>query len=303
MHLITSVASETRQHVLENREMLLARLDSLAAKVDDLASARGGNGARESSVVEWEYVPDGWARERADRTEAGWDVETVARMYAERWPAFIETLQGTDPVGALHVVPIGHAIPSEDVISHNIAMVFGYALALSARRTDALSVLDWGGALGHYHALARTLVPELELDYHCRELPAVCQRGRQISPEVTFHENDACLTRSYDLVLASGAIQYVEDWAALLTRLARAADRYLLITKVPVTDAVSFVTLQRPYEYGYDTEYLGWALNREEIRTAAERAGLELVREFFLAATLDIPELQPPFITPAFYSP
>lgn len=289
MRLITSVASETRQHVLENREMLLARLDLLAAKVDELATSQGGNDAPESPVVEWEYVPDGWARERADGAGAGWDVESVARMYAERWPAFIERLQGTDPVGALHVVPIGGAIPREDVISHNMAMVFAYALALSARRTDALSILDWGGALGHYHALARALVPDLELDYHCRELPAVCQRGRAISPEVTFHEDDACLRRNYDLVLASGAIQYVEDWAALLTRLARAADRYLLITKVPVTDAASFVTLQRPHEYGYDTEYLGWALNREEVRTAAKPAGLELVREFFLAATLDIP--------------
>jgi putative methyltransferase (TIGR04325 family) len=269
--------------------MLLARLDSIAGKVEDLATAQLMDGAPKSSVVEWEYVPEGWARERAEGAGSGWDVESVARMYAERWPAFIEPLQGTDPVGALHVAPIGHAIPREDVISHNMAMVFAYALALSARRTDALSILDWGGALGHYHALGRALVPDLELDYHCRELPAVCRQGREISPEVTFHENDTCLERSYDLVLASGAIQYVEDWTGLLTRLARAADSHLLITKVPVTEALGFVTLQRPYEYGYDTEYLGWALNRREIRTAAERAGLELVREFFLAATLDIP--------------
>jgi putative methyltransferase (TIGR04325 family) len=220
----------------------------------------------------------------------GWDVESVAQMYAERWPAFIETLRGTGPVGALHVVPVGGTIPREDLISHNMAMVFAYALALSARMKEKLSVLDWGGALGHYHALARALVPDLELDYHCKELPAVCRRGRLVSPEVTFHESESCLDGSYDLVLASGAIQYAEHWRDLLARLANAAGPYLLISKVPVTDAPSFVTLQRAYEYGYQTEYLGWALNRKEIRAAARSAGAEMVREFFQSATLQIPD-------------
>jgi putative methyltransferase (TIGR04325 family) len=240
--------------------------------------------------VKWEYVPEGWAPKRVQDAGPGWDVEGVARMYAERWPAFIETLQGTGPVGARHVVPIGSAIPRDDVISHNMAMVFAYVLALSARTSEVLSILDWGGGLGHYHALARALLSEVACDYHCKELPAVCQQGRRLSPEVTFHESDACLARSYDLVLASGAIQYAEDWTELLARLAGAASRYVLVTKVPVTNAPSFVTLQRAYEYGYDTEYLGWALNRREILTAAERAGLELVREFFLYAGLDIPD-------------
>jgi putative methyltransferase (TIGR04325 family) len=239
-------------------------------------------------------VPEGWAREQAPGAGDGWDVESVARMYAARWPAFIETLRGTGPVGALHVVPVGAAIPREELISHNMAMVFAYALALSARMSDRVSVLDWGGALGHYHALGRALVPDLELDYHCKELPAVCEQGRRVSPEVTFHESEACLERTYDFVLASGAIQYVEDWTGLLTRLASAADRHLLVTKVPVTDAPSFVTLQRAYEYGYDTEYLGWALNREEIRAAAQHADAELVREFFLSAILEIPDAPGP---------
>ncbi len=294
---MTSLAYETRQHVLENRQMLLERLDTLADRIEDLARKTapddGDAVAPPSSPAEWEYVPEGWAREARD-AEGGWDVESVARMYAQRWPAFIETLQGTGPVGALHVVPVGATIPREGLSSHNMAMVFAYALALSARRTAPLSVLDWGGALGHYHALARVLVADVELDYHCRELPAVCRQGRQVSPEVTFHESDACLEQRYGLVLASGSIQYVEDWQELLARLATAADGYLLLTKVPSTDAPSFVTLQRAYEYGYDTEYLGWALNREEIRTTGERAGLKLVREFFLSENLDIPNAPGP---------
>lgn len=299
VNLITDVLFETRHQVLASREVLAARLDAIACKVDDLATAQsvagapvpspaqGNGGAQEPSAPEWEYAPEGWAKphDAAD----GWDVQSVARMYAARWPAFIDRLRGPGPVGALHVVQVGQRMhPREEVISHNIAMVFGYALALSARQADPVSVLDWGGALGHYHALARVLVPDAELDYHVKELAAVCREGRKLSPEVTFHEGETCLERNYDLVLASGAIQYVEDWSGLLARLAPATGRYLLILKVPVTDAPSFVTLQRAYEYGYETEFLGWALNRAEIRTEAQRAGLELVREFFLAMSLDI---------------
>lgn len=279
--------------------MLLGRLDAIAGKLDGLATAQGGEGApepspaqgdggaQEPSSPEWEYVPEGWAKPPGGGD--GWDVQNVARMYAQRWPAFIDRLRGPGPVGALHVVQMGQRMhPREEVISHNIAMVFAYVLALSARGTDALSILDWGGAVGHYHALARVLVPDAELDYHIKELAAVCQAGRKLSPEVTFHESETCLERTYDLVLASGAIQYVEDWSGLLARLAGATRRYVLILKVPVTDAPSFVTLQRAYEHGYATEFLGWALNRAEIRTEAQRAGLELVREFFLAMPLDI---------------
>lgn len=294
---MTTLAYETRQYVLENRKILLERLDSLADRIEELPTITrpaDGEAVAPPSVPEWEYLPQGWTRESARVTRDGWDVESVARMYAERWPMFIETLQGTDPVGALHVVPIGHAIPRDDLVSHNMAMVFAYVLALSAGTSGPLSILDWGGALGHYHAIARVLVPGVELDYHCKELPAVCRQGRRVSPEVTFHDSDACLESSYDLVLASGAVQYAEDWAGLLARLAGAAGRYLLVTKVPVTDAPSFVTLQRAYQYGYDTEYLGWALNRGEIRTAAQDAGAELVREFFLSATLDIPDAPGP---------
>jgi putative methyltransferase (TIGR04325 family) len=246
--------------------------------------------AGDSSAVEWSYVPEGWTRPHTHDDGSGWDVASVAQMYAARWPAFIEALDGTDPLGAVHVVPVGHSLPREDLVSHNMVMVFGYALAFSARNGGALSILDWGGALGHFHALARVLVPDLELDYHCKELSAVCEQGRRVSPAVTFHDNDDCLQRSYDLVLASGAIQYAEDWPGLFTRLGKAARRCLLITKVPVTDAPSFVVLQRAHRYGYNTQYLGWALNRGEIRTVAKSVGVELIREFFLSARLEVPD-------------
>ena len=64
--------------------------------------------------------------------------------------------------------------------------------------------------------------------------------------------------------------------------LAGAAGRYLYVARVPVAlTAPSFVVIQRPYVHGYDTEYLGWVLNRDEL---VEAAGLPLAREFLLDA-------------------
>jgi hypothetical protein len=45
-------------------------------------------------------------------------------------------------------------------------------------------------------------------------------------------------------------------------------------------DAPSFVALQRPYAYGYETEYPLWILNEREFIAAAERSGMKPVREF-----------------------
>ena len=42
----------------------------------------------------------------------------------------------------------------------------------------------------------------------------------------------------------------------------------------------SYVMVQRPYKYGYDTEYLGWCLNRQEFLNITSSLGLTLIREF-----------------------
>jgi putative methyltransferase (TIGR04325 family) len=102
-------------------------------------------------------------------------------------------------------------------------------------------------------------------------------------PEVHFHEDDSCLDRAYDLVMASSSLQYTEDWESLLARLAGAASGFVYLAGVPVVlSTPSFVVLQRAYKYGFDTEYLSWVFNRDELLECAQRANLELFREFLL---------------------
>lgn len=225
------------------------------------------------SRPEWEYIPEGWSY-----PTRGWDAEAVAEGYARKWPDYLEAIRAPKPLGVHHETA---EVLTGDAGAHNMLVTFAYVLALAARGSGRLSVLDWGGGFGHYHALARSVLPDLELDWHVKETPPVAARGRGLNSAVTFHDDDSALDGRYELVVASSSLQYAEHWRALLERLAAAAERYLHVARVPVAlHAPSFVVIQRPYVHGYDTEYLGWVLNRDELLAAAPA----LAREFLLDA-------------------
>jgi putative methyltransferase (TIGR04325 family) len=233
-------------------------------------------------TAEWEYVPEGWARQ-----VTGWDVPTVEAAYRRRWPEFVEAVEGSGTLGIAHEVPEGQRVVTGDPGWHNAVLTFGYVLARAAR-SESLSVLDWGGGPGHYFVLARALMPEVRLEYHSRDLHRLVAFGRQVLPEAQFHDDDSCLDRTYDLVVASDSLQYAPDIVATLARLGRAAAPWLFVAQLPVAAAAqSFVVLQRPDAYGYATEYLGWVLNKRELLKMALDAGLVLEREFIAPGAID----------------
>jgi putative methyltransferase (TIGR04325 family) len=230
----------------------------------------------------WEYVPEGFAREAK-----GWNVEAISRAYREKWPSYLAAIEGTGPLGVNHEVLSGEAVGCEDPAAHNTLVSYAYVLALATRGRDRISLLDWGGGIGHYLPLSRAVVAGVEIDYHCKDVPVLAKHGRELFPEAHFHDDDSCLEQRFDLVLASGALQYVADWRATLERLAGATRGLLYVTRAPVAlHSESFVVLQRPHAYGYDTEYLGWVFNRDELLSVARSAGMTLVREFLLSAWL-----------------
>lgn len=229
-------------------------------------------------IAEWEYIPAGWEAECSDPRIKGWNVESVLEAYKSRWEAFVHELQSTDPFGTSPEAPTSQAV---DLVFHNTLMVFAYALALASRHKTSISMLDWGGGLGHYYLISKALVPDLGLDYHCKDVPVLAEYGRQLLPQVHFYSDESCLSRVYDFVLASTSLHYSEDWPRVIENLARITVGYLLVTQLPVVhQAPSYVFVQRPYRYQYNTEYLGWCLNRAEFLQCAEQSGLELIREF-----------------------
>ena len=234
---------------------------------------------------EWEAVPAGWRALQTDARLRGWDVATVAEANRRHFEAMRAALASTLPLAfAPEHIPderlAGAPYGEVDVLLHNTVLGFAYALGLAARGRQELSVLDWGGGVGHYALVCRALFPDLTLRYHCKDVPATVAIGRTLLPDVEFFADDACFERRYDFVFASCSLHYSQDWSDVLGRLARASSGYLLVTQLPVVHrAPSFVFVQRAYQYGYDTEYLGWCLRREALLRAAAGHGLRLERE------------------------
>jgi putative methyltransferase (TIGR04325 family) len=236
--------------------------------------------------AEWEYVPEGWRPD--DPRGLGWDHPSVVETQLRKWPDFVAAVRSTRPLGVYHEAAV---IDSEHPSAHNFILAFAYVLARAAAAAPArpdgtrrLSVLDWGGGLGHYAVIARAVLPEVALDYTVFERPGAAEAGRGLLPDVTFSSDaEACLSRRYDLVFASGSLQYAVDWQGLLRRFAQAAEGWVFLSRTPYVDGTAgFVVVQRPHSAGYTTDYLSRVFNRGELLAQAEAAGLALDREFLM---------------------
>lgn len=231
-------------------------------------------------LSEWVYVPEGW---RAQNPEMkGWTDPDVADAVARHWPTLVRNLQGPGPLGVSH---FPWSVTRDEPGYHNAMMSYGYVLGLAARKKDSISVLDWGSGAGHYYLYSKALLPEVEIEYHCYDVPSLCEVGRKLQPAVHFHDDATELAgKQFDLVISSSALHYFEDWQTVLRQLAAVTGEFLYLARLQVVSrSPSFVVEQRPYRPGYYTQCLSWFLNRQEVMTRAEEAGLELVREFVYA--------------------
>jgi putative methyltransferase (TIGR04325 family) len=243
---------------------------------------------RKPRAAHFDLVPEAWDRATRDARVKGWNVAAVVDAQLSRLAAWREALGGATPLGMRDA---SRLYTSAELATHNSALAFAYVAARAAAGRDALSMLDWGGGVGQYAFAAEAVLPGVRIDYACKELPVQCVQGQRLLPDATFYTDDAQFAeRQFDLVFASGALHYDRDWRGVLDRLAAATGRYLFVTRLPTVSCTpSFVYLQRAYEHGYDTEYLGWCLNRDEFLTAAERTGLRFEREFLVAESGQVP--------------
>jgi putative methyltransferase (TIGR04325 family) len=222
-----------------------------------------------------EYVPGGWKAIRKDCGRSGWNSESVIEAEEARFDAFRRNLQGTGPLGFSHEHTDLSVI--RDIPFHNVHITYAYVLALAAHKKDSLSVLDWGGGLGHYYLLGRAVVPDVRLDFHCKEVPSLAEAGKRLNPEVHWYADDKCLEKTYDLVLINGSLQYIEDWADTIRRISAAVKDYLFLTRVPVIEEIpSFLAIQK----AYNTMMLHQQLNQSDVLRVVKETGLLLIREF-----------------------
>lgn len=209
----------------------------------------------------------------------GWNIEAIARTQKAKWPEFLQATKDTGPLTIAHEALTPR---DDDFQAHHLVMAYAYVLGLAAWKKNRIALLDWGGGIGHYCILSRRLLPDLKIEYCCKDVPILCHAGREVLPEAKFVEReDEVLSHLYDLVLASGSLQCSEDWQQVANVLVSVANPFIYVTRLPtVSRSKSFVVRQRAYAYNYDSEYLSWFLNRDEFINAFVSNECELVREF-----------------------
>ena len=223
-------------------------------------------------LSEMEYVPQGWY------AIEGWHDPEIARAQEKHWPILVGNLQGAGPLGVSH---LPGDTSREQRAAHNALMSYGYVLARAARNKSRISILDWGGGLGHYYLYSKALLPELEIEYDNYDLPELSRTARKLQPDIRVCDSESdFLDKKYDMVLTSSSLHYVEDWRGQLRKLSALTREYLYVARLQsVVVAPSFVALHKVFRDGYP-EFLSWCINRDELVTCAEQCGMELMREF-----------------------
>ena len=222
-----------------------------------------------------EYAPDGWQTQLNDSQNSGWSVESVIETERAKWELFCHNLEGTGPLGFSHEHTDLSVIRNPEF--HNVHISYAYVLALTAHHKDRISVLDWGGSLGHYYLVGKAVLPDVSIDYHIKEVPLMVKAGKRLNPDVHWYDNETCLERDYDLIMMNGSIGYMEDWADILHRIACSVKEYLLLFRLPVVQHnPSFISIERIY----DSQMLHQQLNQTELLETVKKTGLTLVREF-----------------------
>ena len=222
-----------------------------------------------------EYAPKGWKTVlEADET-VGWNALSVVTTEKEKWDVFCNLVRGAGPLGFSHEHT--DMASTRNISFHNVHITYGYVLALAAHQKSSLSVLDYGGGLGHYYQLGKSLLPDVELRFHCKEMPRIAEAGQLLNPEIQWFTDDSCLKRTFDLVMISSSLQYIERWQDFLKAISPAVGEYLFLMRIPVVErADSFVAVQKVY----GTKMLHWQFNKDALLQTIEREGFMIVREF-----------------------
>ena len=252
----------------------IARLLLPPVLVDLLEDKLRGMSRRQGVL---KYAPEGWKTEQ-ESSMRGWNAEDIIQAKKTNLDEFFQHVRGTGP---LVFSPERTDVSDTQKLSiHNIYMTYAYVLALAAHHKTRVSILDYGGGLGHFYQIGKTLLPAVTLEFHCRELPLMAETGKRLNPEVCWYTDESFLKRSYDLVMVNASLQYVHQWQDTLGRIGAAVndEGYLLLTRLPVVQGPSFVAIQRLY----GSEMMHWQLNEDAVLEVVGSIGLRLVREMFV---------------------
>ena len=221
------------------------------------------------------YASKSWATEIPEDLRNGWNSESLIDTKLKNWKRVVSICESPGPLGFSYENE--DLLSLKDVSFHNIHITFGYILALATRMKNKISILDWGGGMGHYYLLAKALVPDVELDYHCVEVPNMVNLVKNINKDVKWYSDKTFLHRKFDIVMVNASLQYVRDWKDFISEISSVTTEYFFLTRIPVVEqSQEFLAVQREG----NVLMLHIQFNLFELIKTIESNNFQLLREF-----------------------
>jgi len=134
----------------------------------------------------------------------------------------------------------GKASAGEEIhrpTSRDLQFIAAVGICLEASQLrHRVRVLDFGGAFGHYFDVATSAFPNVSWEWTVVETPTMVAlaAGTDVGRSISWTSGlDSAVGERWDLVLASGSLNYVPDPIGVLTKLGGMAP-YVLLTRLPL---------------------------------------------------------------------
>jgi putative methyltransferase (TIGR04325 family) len=113
----------------------------------------------------------------------------------------------------------------------------------------SFAVLDFGGGGGNYYNLVRSMISQsTKLKWVVVETKVMCEAAQKLATEELVFSHSITeadeVYGPFDLVFASGSVQYASDPEDVLKRLCNCRGRFIYITRTPMNDHISAVGVQ-----------------------------------------------------------
>jgi putative methyltransferase (TIGR04325 family) len=147
--------------------------------------------AAEPDPPQYGFFGDYASFAEAAAVATGYDVHSVAERTAASLASFVN----------------GFSLPA--IIDSRIQQMHS-VFTIIAQKKGRLRVLDVGGAAGVYYFYLSALSPWLDLEWTVLELPSVAKACQTLQCPIRYVDDTAQLASTYDVVFASGSLQYFE---------------------------------------------------------------------------------------------
>jgi putative methyltransferase (TIGR04325 family) len=137
-----------------------------------------------------------------------------------------------------------------------------------------LYVVDFGGGVGSaFSQLVASLPPQTAIRYLVVETPQVCEAGRRLfidDPRIGFATELPIGGDTPDIVYANGVLQYLDDYADALCRLASLKAPHVLLSRLYAWDGARFATAQVNLQ---GRTFASWFVNVDEVTALLAERG------------------------------